>query len=193
MIRLPLLQGSITPTTNPNTKTKNKNNNDDDDVVDLVYGRDKDRTIADVAYFWTVLTGKSTKGHQHPIVNQYLQTLARKSKNQNQNQNQSNLSNITFFLGAAGVLGGRDGNPRKNVKHLMGTKIVVATQRSLWEDHWRLMEALAAGCLVLTDPMLLLPHSLVDGVSGVVVFHSLDDLRTKLMYYTSIRTTNTNA
>tara|TARA_B110001450_G_scaffold200453_1_gene189373 strand:+ start:186 stop:467 length:282 start_codon:yes stop_codon:yes gene_type:complete len=48
------------------------------------------------------------------------------------------------------------------VEHLLGTKIVVATQRSLWEDHLWLMEALAAGCLVLTDPMMLLPHGLVE-------------------------------
>lgn len=112
-----LVQGSITPTTNTNTNTRTKNNNNRNcDVVDLVYGRDKDRTIADVAHFWTVLTGKSVKGRGHPIegnpiflksirfrndVHQYLQKFAWKSKN----QNQSNLSNITFFLGAAEARG----------------------------------------------------------------------------------------
>ena len=44
------------------------------------------------------------------------------------------------------------------------------------------MEALVSGALVMTDPMLIMPKGLRDGES-VVVYHSLDELESKVEYY----------
>ena len=64
----------------------------------------------------------------------------------------------------------------------MESKIVVVSQRDIWEDHYRLMEALVCGGMVMTDPMSSLPKYLEDGVS-VVVYRSLSELRDKVWHY----------
>ena len=68
------------------------------------------------------------------------------------------------------------------VRALLDSKIVVVSQRDGWEDHYRLMEGLALGGLVFTDPMQPLPRYLEDGVS-VVVYRSLAELRDKILRY----------
>ena len=68
------------------------------------------------------------------------------------------------------------------VSALLSTKIVVTAQRDSWEDHFRLMEAMAGGALVFTDPMHSLPELLVHGES-IIVYNSLDELRQLIRYY----------
>ena len=77
---------------------------------------------------------------------------------------------------------GRNAVQKAYVDALLSSKIVVTSQRDRWEDHYRLMEALATGALVLTDPMTHLPSHLVDGES-LVVYRSLAELRDKIVYY----------
>ena len=45
-----------------------------------------------------------------------------------------------------------------------------------------MMEALASGAMVMTDPMLTLPKGLQAGKS-IVVYHSLEELVSKAKYY----------
>ena len=52
----------------------------------------------------------------------------------------------------------------------------------MWEDHYRLFEALCSGALVMTDRMLSLPEGLQDGVS-LVEFSSIDELKAKVLHY----------
>uniref|UniRef100_A0A7R9ZJU9 Spore protein YkvP/CgeB glycosyl transferase-like domain-containing protein n=1 Tax=Craspedostauros australis TaxID=1486917 RepID=A0A7R9ZJU9_9STRA len=64
----------------------------------------------------------------------------------------------------------------------LSTKIIVTTGRDAWEDHYRLMEGLAAGAMVLSDVMLSLPKGLENGTS-VVFFEDVQDLHQKIEYY----------
>jgi Glycosyl transferases group 1 len=82
----------------------------------------------------------------------------------------------------ADSLGVRTEVQNEYVRTLVASKIVVVAQRDLWEDSYRLMEALVCGAMVLTDPMLTLPMGLVDRES-IVIYQSLEDLPVLIDYY----------
>lgn len=77
---------------------------------------------------------------------------------------------------------GRNGASLEYVESLLSTKIVVVCQRDSWVDHYRLLEAMTGGAMVIADTTQILPRGLRDGES-VVLFHSFSDLREKLLYY----------
>ena len=89
------------------------------------------------------------------------------------------------FIGIAGKRAkkGRNSVSTDYVDTLLKSKIVVVSQRNNWEGHWRLMEALVSGAMVMTDKMLSLPFGYQDGVS-VVEYESSEDLLRKVAYYT---------
>eukprot|EP00980_Cylindrotheca_fusiformis_P002999 scaffold692_cov118-Cylindrotheca_fusiformis.AAC.21 len=68
------------------------------------------------------------------------------------------------------------------VRALLQSKIVVVTQRDEWEDHYRLYESLASGALVLTDPMLVMPHGLANG-TNLLVYRNVKELKSLARYY----------
>jgi hypothetical protein len=68
------------------------------------------------------------------------------------------------------------------ITNLLKSKIVVVAQRDEWEDHYRLMEALASGALVLTDPMLAMPEGLKNA-TNVVIYNSLESIPQIIKYY----------
>lgn len=70
------------------------------------------------------------------------------------------------------------------VEALLSTKIVVIAQRDEWEDHYRLMESLASGALVLSDKMLAPPAGLQNG-THLVFYDSSNSLRSLLDYYST--------
>merc|ERR1712008_188705 len=93
-----------------------------------------------------------------------------------------NSLNITV-----GISGHREGTGRNNVHSsyimsLLSHKILVVAQRDNWEGHYRLMEALAGGAMVMTDPMHPLPFLIKDGES-LVEYHTIKDLKEKILYY----------
>ena len=55
------------------------------------------------------------------------------------------------------------------VQAMMSSKIVVVTQKDDWEDHYRLMEALVCGPLVVANLMLVPPQGLMHG-ENIVFF-----------------------
>ena len=65
---------------------------------------------------------------------------------------------------------------------LLQHKIVVVCQRDMWEDHYRLMEALAGGAMVMTDPMHPLPFKIEEG-REVVVYRSIAELKKQVKYF----------
>ena len=89
------------------------------------------------------------------------------------------------FIGLAGTRGteGRNGVTTDYIDTMLRSKLVVVSQRSRYEDHWRLMEALVSGALVLTDTMLSLPPGFKDGVS-LLEYGSKEELLAKVAYYT---------
>ena len=92
--------------------------------------------------------------------------------------------NITAFVGLSGEAAenGRSFLQPAYVRDLIRHKIVVVCQRDYHEDHYRLMEALAGGALVLTDPMLSLPYGFLEG-ENIVFYHNMTDLQDKILYY----------
>jgi hypothetical protein len=68
------------------------------------------------------------------------------------------------------------------VANLISSKIVVVAQRDEWEDHFRLMESLASGALVLTDEMLAAPHGLKNG-TNVIVYRDVQSLQNMILHF----------
>ncbi|KAL3920111.1 MAG: hypothetical protein SGILL_003425 [Bacillariaceae sp.] len=93
-------------------------------------------------------------------------------------------NNYTAFIGVAGRKDerGRRGVHRAYIDKLLKSKIVVVTQQDRWEDHYRLMEAMVSGAMIMTDKMLSLPEGYEPGVS-IVEFSSPEDLKEKLAYF----------
>lgn len=93
-------------------------------------------------------------------------------------------TNLKCFIGVAGPRGrtGRRKSGHAYISQMLQTKMVVVTQRDEWEDHYRLMEALVSGALVLTDQMWSLPQGYKDGQS-MVLFRSANELLQKVNYY----------
>lgn len=77
---------------------------------------------------------------------------------------------------------GRNSVSEEYLKALLSAKIVVVTQKDDWEDHYRLMESLVCGPLVLADVMLSSPAGLVDG-SNILFFQNLTQLQQLTEYY----------
>jgi len=91
---------------------------------------------------------------------------------------------LLTFAGLAGIPNevGRNSVDLDYARAILEYKIVVVAQKDLHEDHYRLMEALASGALVMSDVMLSLPRDFCDGES-IVFYSSMHDLRTKIKYY----------
>jgi hypothetical protein len=128
------------------------------------------RRTMDVAHFWDVEPGDP----YGQLRNRVTQTL----------RQMMTAENVT---GTAGLVSERRAVGRRSVaagyvRALARHKIVVVAQRDQWEDHLRLYEALISGALVLSDPITHMPCGLADGTS-IVIYHSLDDLRSKVRYY----------
>jgi spore maturation protein CgeB len=77
---------------------------------------------------------------------------------------------------------GRSSLQDSYVEALLTTKIIVTAQRTGWEDHYRLFEAIIGGGLVLTDPMYTMPLGYTHG-ENIIIYHSLDELKHYITYY----------
>jgi hypothetical protein len=67
-------------------------------------------------------------------------------------------------------------------REMLQYKILVVAQKDKYEGHYRLMDALLSGALVMTDPMSSLPLFLEDRVN-VVVYRSPAELKRLLKFY----------
>ena len=85
------------------------------------------------------------------------------------------------LAGNRGTPGRRKVNEQYLTK-ILKSRIVIVTQRDQWEDHYRLMEALAGGAMVVADMMLSLPKGFVDRES-LVLFRSKQELLDVITYY----------
>ena len=64
----------------------------------------------------------------------------------------------------------------------MTTKIIVVAQQDEYEDHYRLMESLACGAMVMTDVMLGLPDGFQDK-QNIVGYSRAETLKEQLYFY----------
>ena len=134
----------------------------------------------DVANFWKI---DSVPG-DHPGLKDYLRTQVSRAVHSLSSDEKTQPGNLNVTVGIKGQRygEGRNGVTDDYAEALIDHKIVVVAQRDTWEGHYRLMEALAGGALVMTDPMHPLPYKLIDG-DGLVVYTSLKELKEKILYY----------
>ena len=92
--------------------------------------------------------------------------------------------NYTSFIGTAGRQNEQGRRKVKNpyIDKMLESKIIVLSQRDEWEDHYRLMEAMVSGAMIMNDRMISLPDGYQDGIS-IVEYESASDLLEKLTYY----------
>lgn len=131
------------------------------------------RTI-DVAHFWPLRKKNAHSARLRQEVTNVVLSLPKQ-------QPFRNLTVIGDFVSLAGEQGRFKMN-EAYTQALLTTKIVVVAQRDEWEDAYRFFEAMVGGGLVLTDVFLMMPEGLVAG-EHVIVYHSLDDLKEKILYY----------
>jgi hypothetical protein len=126
------------------------------------------------AHFWPRQGNGIPTTSNSQLRNQVSETLFNLSQS-------NNLSSLVDLAGVADE-GGRREAHFDYAAALLTYKIVVVTQRDRHEDHYRLMEALCGGSLVMTDYMLSLPEGLQDG-QHLVMFSGMEEMRRKVLYY----------
>mmetsp|Transcript_4242 Transcript_4242/g.10073 ORF Transcript_4242/g.10073 Transcript_4242/m.10073 type:complete len:571 (-) Transcript_4242:128-1840(-) len=132
----------------------------------------------DVGYFWK--SGDySHYGFYRRDIAKVVKTLHHSSLNKKKGTLMENMVEIAYD-DAKDMEAGHV--QVKHLEKLLQCKIVVVTQRDEWEDHYRLMESLASGALVMTDAMVALPEGFVDGVN-IVVYESPKQLKELIRYY----------
>jgi hypothetical protein len=145
-------------------------------LIDLVA---LDRPV-DVFSPWRIGMDVNLAKHRNGIA-QALQAISAEYNGANGDATKPKLEMLLESVGQR-ARPGRNSVQADYVDALLRSKIVITSQRDRWEDHYRLMEGLACGALVFTDPMSTLPHHLKDGES-LIVYRSLSELKEKILYY----------
>ena len=145
-------------------------------LIDLVA---LDRPV-DVFSPWRIGMDVNLAKHRNGIA-QALQVISAEYNGANGDATKPKLEMLLEPVGQR-ARPGRNSVQADYVDALLRSKIVITSQRDRWEDHYRLMEGLACGTLVFTDPMSTLPHHLKDGES-LVVYRSISELKEKILYY----------
>ena len=135
-----------------------------------VVGRSRPK---DGAHFWDI-DGDLITGKLRTEVSMAMRSFASEHEH-------SKYTMTTEKVGAR-YAAGRNSVDKMYAIELVSHKIVVVCQRDMWQGHYRLMEALAGGAMVLTDPMYPLPYGIEDG-KQVVVYDSIWKLKYYLNYY----------
>mmetsp|Transcript_4281 Transcript_4281/g.8193 ORF Transcript_4281/g.8193 Transcript_4281/m.8193 type:complete len:226 (+) Transcript_4281:963-1640(+) len=139
----------------------------------------KNRT-GDAIHFWPLASGMKWYGQYRSAVSKAMREFALEEDTNNYDRGRS--WNITTDEVGARKKVGRNSVADAYADALLNYKIVVVAQRDEWEGHYRLMEALAGGAFVLTDPMHPLPCGIEDG-SHLVVYNNMSQLKLYLKYY----------
>lgn len=128
----------------------------------------------DVSHFWPIDSTGVRNVQGAKLRRKVSQTVSQVGKQHN----------LTVHVGLAGHASteGRRSVDSHYVETMLKSKIVVVTQRDLYEDHYRLFEALVSGSMVMTDRMLGIPAGLGNGTS-LVEFESAHELEQQILYY----------
>jgi len=153
--------------------------NDLVDTIDQLKSGKEINRQKDAANFWDTIKheGDGARGARVILrnkVNEALKSFAQQPDNQKYS--------VTFEEIGANGKKGRNGMDKAYAMALLEHKIVVVCQRNYWEDHYRLMEALTGGTLVMTDPMHPLPTGM-EHTKQLIVYESLWELKHFLKYY----------
>uniref|UniRef100_A0A7S2UR01 Spore protein YkvP/CgeB glycosyl transferase-like domain-containing protein n=1 Tax=Attheya septentrionalis TaxID=420275 RepID=A0A7S2UR01_9STRA len=142
-----------------------------DEQMDLVVDLPRPQ---DAAHFWPVNADLDNYGTHRSNISKALVDFGALAHN----------VNVTLTIRAVGIRKRRGRNSVHNayIKKLVRTKIIIVSQRDAWQGHYRLMEGLASGALVMTDPMFPLPFHISNG-KHVVVYDSIGSLKRLLTFY----------
>ena len=136
------------------------------------------RRPIDVGYFWKSGDYSHYSFYRRDVA-KVVKTLHHSTINKKTGKLMENQVQIVY----SDEKGMEAGNVQyKYTLDLLKCKIVVITQRDEWEDHYRLMESLASGALVMTDPMVILPAGLVDR-ANIIVYDNPKMLKELIKYY----------
>ena len=145
----------------------------------------------DVVHFWPV---NGTGGELRSLVSRAVRDLGKnettwttkktKKGKKKTKKIKYHYPALKTFAGVAGEMEqtGRTTVQEDYVESMLTFKIVVVCQRDRWEDHYRLMEALVSGAMVMTDPMKPLPYNFRNG-TNIVVYRSIKELKHYARYY----------
>ncbi|KAL7565788.1 hypothetical protein ACA910_015569 [Epithemia clementina (nom. ined.)] len=134
-----------------------------------------DRTV-DVTHFWPLANTTSRR-----ISTGFAKLRNRVSEVVIQLGEDKNLSTFVGIQGKGGP-GGRSQVHSEYIEAMLQTKILVISQRDIWEDHYRLMEGLVSGACVLTDFMFGLPSGLENSTS-ILMYRSAQELESFIVHY----------
>ena len=144
----------------------------------LVPTKDGMRPI-DVGYFWK--TGDySHYGFYRRDIARVIKTLHGVSVDKATGRRMQNDVGIVYTDDVRDMTAGKI--QMDYIEKIVQCKIIVIAQRDEWEDHYRLMESLASGALVMTDSMVALPDGLQDKVN-IVVYDNPKHLKELVRYY----------
>ena len=126
----------------------------------------------DAAHFWDDVNAQGTNIRLRNEVSRALKSL------------QAEWPELNVFAGEAGERekSGRNFVQSDYAAALLEYKIVVVCQRDTHETHYRLMEALISGAMVMTDPANFFPEGIEDGRS-IVIYRSVAELKEKILYF----------
>ena len=123
-------------------------------------------------HFWNEIDAKEDNVMLRNEVSRSLKRLQRK--------------NLEFIVNTneAGERGadGRNSAQIDYAKAMLEYQIIVVCQRDSHETHYRLMEALSSGAMVMTDHAHYFPKGIEDGKS-IIVYKNASDLQEKVLYY----------
>ena len=136
-----------------------------------------DRPV-DVCHMWSNKWHDNDSKYNSEIRDLVSHTLG-KMKHSHEYRNK-----MKSFVGLRGPVGsaGRRRPQYLYAQQLLKCKIVVVVGRDSHEDHYRLMESLSSGAMVLSEPMLRPPPGLVKGRHWDI-FTSRKELETMIRYY----------
>ena len=133
----------------------------------------------DVAHFWKVGNDDNHTSVIRDAVNDVVRSLG---TNDAPNKESSPIKTFADHFG-------EDLGSFKSInvtcplaREMLRYKILLVAQKDNYEGHYRLMDALLSGALVLSDPMSRLPVFLEDR-ANIVIYHSVAELKRLLKFY----------
>mmetsp|Transcript_36187 Transcript_36187/g.75264 ORF Transcript_36187/g.75264 Transcript_36187/m.75264 type:complete len:196 (-) Transcript_36187:2168-2755(-) len=134
--------------------------------------------VVDVTHFWPL----NYDNGEDKLVNQNWAKLRSRVSALIHRYGYENHWNVEIGIKGRGIQHGRREVHSSYVSGMLGTKIIVVTQRDRWEGHYRLFEAMVTGACVFSDFMYGLPGGLQNGTS-ILLFTGGEELKSLIQYY----------
>lgn len=135
----------------------------------------------DVAHFWKIDPRAGGAGLRNRVTEAIVSLKKAHNGGPRNNSSRSELVALAGEVSARAKIGRNSVNDAY-ASALLHYKIIVVCQRDKWEDHYRLMEGMAGGALVMSDPKVYMPAGYPHGVN-IIIYESIEDLQNQILYY----------